>query len=85
VGAKIMINENHFQFDRKSFFNFWKMIYGFKTLNHFSNLNSSFLPAGLWESATAEHWSLLVARVYRRRFQILAYDCRNLAALAGFW
>jgi hypothetical protein len=25
-----MVNENHFRFDRKTFFNFWKTIYGFK-------------------------------------------------------
>jgi hypothetical protein len=32
VGAKIMVNENHFSFDHKSksLFNFWKVIYGFK-------------------------------------------------------
>jgi hypothetical protein len=24
-----MVKENHFRFDRKSFFNFWKTIYGF--------------------------------------------------------
>jgi hypothetical protein len=25
-----MVNENHFRFDRKTFFNFWKTIYCFK-------------------------------------------------------
>jgi hypothetical protein len=35
-----MVNENHFRFDRKSFFNFWKMIYGFKHVNRFSKLNT---------------------------------------------
>jgi hypothetical protein len=34
VEAKIMINENHFQFDRKSSFNFWKTIYGFEFFIH---------------------------------------------------
>jgi hypothetical protein len=33
IGAKIIVNGNHFQFDRKSFFNFWKTIYGFPKLN----------------------------------------------------
>jgi hypothetical protein len=28
-----MVNENHFQFDRKTFFNFWKTIYGFKSFS----------------------------------------------------
>jgi hypothetical protein len=36
-----MVNGNHFQFDYKSFFNFWKTI--FKTVNRFSKLISSFL------------------------------------------
>jgi hypothetical protein len=31
-----MVNENHFRFDRKTFFNFWKI----KTVNNFSKLNS---------------------------------------------
>jgi hypothetical protein len=53
-----MINRNHFQFDCKSLFNFWKTIL---------DLNSLFLHVRLWESATAEHWSLLVARLYHRR------------------
>jgi len=30
-----MANENHFQFDRKSFFNFLKTIYGFKNYKSF--------------------------------------------------
>jgi hypothetical protein len=30
-----MVNENHFRFDRKSFFNFWKTIYGFKNRKSF--------------------------------------------------
>jgi hypothetical protein len=33
----------------------------------FLDLNSSFFQARLWESATAEHWSLLVAWLYRRK------------------
>jgi hypothetical protein len=36
-----MVNENHFRFDRKSFFNFWKTIYGFKNCKSFPKLNSS--------------------------------------------
>jgi hypothetical protein len=35
VGAKIMVNENHFQFDGKNFFNFWKTIYSFKNRKSF--------------------------------------------------
>jgi flagellar assembly factor FliW len=31
-----MINGNHFQFDRKIFFNFWKTIYGFENCKSFS-------------------------------------------------
>jgi hypothetical protein len=31
------------------------------------NLNSLFLHVRLWESVTAEHWSLLVVRIYHRR------------------
>jgi len=42
-----MINENHFRFDRKNLFNFWKTIYGLKTVNHFPKLNSSSLHACL--------------------------------------
>jgi hypothetical protein len=30
-----MVNGNHFQFDRKNFFNFWKMIYGFENCKSF--------------------------------------------------
>jgi hypothetical protein len=30
-----MVNENHFWFDRKTFFNFWKTIYGFKNCKSF--------------------------------------------------
>jgi hypothetical protein len=30
-----MVNENHFRFDRKSFFNFWKTIYSFKNRKSF--------------------------------------------------
>jgi hypothetical protein len=33
-----MVNENHFWFDRKSFFNFWKLIYGFKNRKLFSEI-----------------------------------------------
>ena len=32
---KIMVNEKYFLFDRKFFFNFRKMAYGFQTINHF--------------------------------------------------
>jgi hypothetical protein len=38
-----------------------------KPVNRFLHLNSSFLQAHLWESATAEHWSLLVAWIYCRK------------------
>jgi hypothetical protein len=31
-----MVNGNHFQFDLKSFFNFWKTIYGFENYKSFS-------------------------------------------------
>jgi hypothetical protein len=33
-----MVNENHFQFDRKSFFHFWKTIYSFKNRKSFSKI-----------------------------------------------
>jgi hypothetical protein len=33
-----MVNENHFRFDRKTFFNFWKTIYGFKNRKSFSEI-----------------------------------------------
>jgi hypothetical protein len=33
-----MVNENHFQFARKTFFNFWKTIYGFKNRKSFSEI-----------------------------------------------
>jgi hypothetical protein len=36
VQPKIMVNGNHFQFDCKSLFNFWKTIYGFKNHKSFS-------------------------------------------------
>jgi hypothetical protein len=36
MGAKIMVNVNYFQFDRKIFFNFLKTIYGFKNRKLFS-------------------------------------------------
>jgi hypothetical protein len=39
-----MVNENHFRFDHKDFFNFWKTI---KTVNCFSKLNFSSLHARL--------------------------------------
>jgi hypothetical protein len=63
-----MVNENHFQFNCKNLFNFWKRFTVFKTLNRFLDLNSSFLQARLLESVTARHWSLLVVWIYYRRF-----------------
>jgi hypothetical protein len=33
-----MVNENHFRFDRKTFFNFWKTIYGFQNRKSFSEI-----------------------------------------------
>jgi len=33
-----MVNENHFRFDRKTFFNFWKTIYCFKNRKSFSEI-----------------------------------------------
>jgi hypothetical protein len=35
VGVKMMVNEKHFWFDYKTFFNFWKTIYGFKNRKSF--------------------------------------------------
>jgi hypothetical protein len=35
VGAKVMVNINHFKFDHKSFFNFWNMIYSFENCKSF--------------------------------------------------
>jgi len=67
VGAKIMVNKNHFQFNRKSFFNFWKMI-------HFLDLNSYSCTHICEKSATAKHFSLLIALIYRRRSWILISD-----------
>jgi hypothetical protein len=67
VQRKIRVNENHFQFNRKNLFNFWKTIYGFKNRNRFLDLNSSFFQTRLWKSVTSGHWSLLVARIYSRR------------------
>jgi hypothetical protein len=43
VGAKIMVNENHFRFDHKTFFNFWKTIYSFKNRKSFSEIKLSVL------------------------------------------
>jgi hypothetical protein len=34
----MMVNGNHFQFDRKRLFNFWKTIYGFKNRKSFFEL-----------------------------------------------
>jgi hypothetical protein len=36
VAAKIIVNKNNFQFDRKSLFNFWKTIYSFQNRKLFS-------------------------------------------------
>jgi hypothetical protein len=80
VGEKIMVNKNYFQFDSKSLFNF------LKTVNRFLDLKSLFLHAHLWKSATAGHWSLLVAQLYHQRspnFIILLSEsgqCRNLVS-----
>lgn len=38
VRAKIMVNENHFRFHRKTLFNFLKMIYSFKNRKLFSEI-----------------------------------------------
>jgi hypothetical protein len=38
-----MVDENHFRFDRKTFFNFWKTIYGFKNCKSFSEIKLSIL------------------------------------------
>jgi hypothetical protein len=35
VQPKMMVNENYFQFDRKSLFNFWKTIYSCKSFSGF--------------------------------------------------
>jgi hypothetical protein len=39
-----MVNENHFRFDRKTFFNIWKTIYGFKKRKSFSKIKLFVLP-----------------------------------------
>jgi hypothetical protein len=62
----MMVNENHFQFDRKSLLNLSKTIYDLKTVNHFLDLNSLFFYTRFWESVIARHWSLLIARIYRQ-------------------
>lgn len=91
----MITDENHLQFDRKKFFNFWKWFTVLKTINRFLDLNFSFLHIRLWESAATEHWSLLVARIYCRRslnfgIQLSESDnqdsglfCRNLVICAG--
>jgi hypothetical protein len=69
-----MVNGNHFQFDRKSLFNFWKPI------NRFLKLNSSFLHVYLWEVVIVGYWSLLVTRLYRQKslsFSIQLPECRQ--------
>jgi len=38
-----MVSENHFRFDHKTFFIFWKTIYGFKNRESFSEINLFFL------------------------------------------
>jgi hypothetical protein len=47
VGAKIIVNENHFKFNFKT-----SLIFG-KRFTAFSDLNSSFLHTRLWKSVTA--------------------------------
>jgi hypothetical protein len=49
---------------------FGKRIIVLKIVNRFLDLNSSFLQTRLWKFITAEHWSLLVTWIYRRRFPI---------------
>jgi len=67
VGAKIMVNENHFRFDHKSFFNFWKTIYGFKNRKSFFKI-ILFIVAhtfdirlpesgNSWSSESRRHWN----------------------------
>jgi hypothetical protein len=55
-----------------------------KTVNRFLNLNSSFWHACMWKSATARHWSLLVAESTVEGFQILVSNHRNLTVLLRF-
>jgi hypothetical protein len=73
-----MVNENHFRFDRKSFFNFLKTIYGFKTVNRFPKLNSSSLHTRLISdcrnSATSGHQNIASSGIRR-----------HLATVAGCW
>jgi hypothetical protein len=67
VGAKIMVNENHFRFDRKTFFNFWKTIYGFKNRKLISKVKLFVLVRTFdirlpefgngWSSESRRHWN----------------------------
>jgi hypothetical protein len=81
---------------RKSFFSLtvkYFLIFGkrftvLKTVNHFLDLNSSFLHTHLWKSATVGHWILLVTQLFRRRspnfsIGLLKFGnlCRNLTTL----
>jgi len=46
--AKIIVNEDHFQFDRKNTFNFWKTIYGFQILYFYTHVCGNLSPPGIW-------------------------------------
>jgi hypothetical protein len=39
-----MVNENHFRFDRNSFFNFWKTIYDFQNRKSFFEIKLFIFP-----------------------------------------
>jgi hypothetical protein len=75
VGVKIIVNGNHFQFDRKSFFNFCKRIYDFENLKSFSRFTVArmqLLPeSGLLESGRPD--SGKIGRMTAGRRWILFY------------
>jgi hypothetical protein len=62
-----MVNENHFQFDRKHFFNFWKMIYGFKNRKSFSELKPFILPYMFVGIRHCQALEFLTAQICKRR------------------
>jgi hypothetical protein len=57
----------------------------FKIVNRFPNLKSLSLYPRLWESITAMRRSLLVTRIYRRKYRILVSDYQNPMAMVGRW
>jgi len=81
-----MVNGNHFQFDRKSLFNFLKTIYGFKNCNSFFGFKLFILAStfvGIHHCQVLEFVNSpnLLPNVPKFRYLVAEFQCWNLALI----